>query len=110
MHITSFSSSNNNQKVQIVSLLANKTLVTISSEYSEFADVIFPESSTELSKYIDINNHTKNLVKGQQFPYGPIYNLRLVKLEILKTYIETNLINSFICPFKSPTSALILFV
>ena len=32
-----------------------------------------------------------------------------MELETLKTYIETNLANSFICPSKSPTSATILF-
>ena len=33
-----------------------------------------------------------------------------MELEILKTYIKTNLVNSFIGPSKSPTGALILFI
>ena len=32
-----------------------------------------------------------------------------MELEILKAYIENNLANSFIRPFKSPIGALILF-
>ena len=40
----------------------------------------------------------------------PIYNLGLMELETLKTYIKTNLTNSFIRPSKSAISASILFV
>ena len=38
-----------------------------------------------------------------------IYSLRPVELEILKTYIKTNLANNFIRPSKSPTGAPIFF-
>ena len=57
-----------------------------------------------------INDHTINLIKGQQPSYKLIYNLGPIKLETLKIYIKSNLANSFIIPFKSPASALILFV
>ncbi len=46
---------------------------------------------------------------NQQPPYGPIYSLSLVELEILKTYIKNNLANGFIKPSKSPVGAPILF-
>ncbi len=46
---------------------------------------------------------------NQQPPYGLIYSLMSVELEILKAYIENNLANSFIRPFKSHDGAAILF-
>ena len=55
-----------------------------------------------------MNEHAIELEEGKQPPFGPIYSLRPVELEILKTYIKTNLANGFIRPSKSPTGALIL--
>ena len=40
--------------------------------------------------------HAIELEKGKQPSFGLIYSLRPVELEILKTYIKTNLANSFI--------------
>ena len=48
-------------------------------------------------------------MNDRQPPYGPIYSLGPVELETLKTYIETNLKNSFIRPSKSPAGASIFF-
>ena len=42
--------------------------------------------------------------------YWPIYSPRPVKLEIFKTYIKSNLANSFILLLKSSAKAWILFV
>lgn len=63
----------------------------------------------ELLKNIGIDEHTIKLLKNMQPLYGPIYALRLVELEILKTYIETYLKTRLIQPFKSLTSTSILF-
>ena len=56
-----------------------------------------------------MNKHVIKLEKDKQLSFGPIYNLGLIKLEIFKTYIETNLANGFIQLFKSPAKAPILF-
>ena len=56
-----------------------------------------------------MNEHAIKLEEGKQLLFGPIYSLGPIELETLKTYIETNLANGFIRPFKSPTEALILF-
>ena len=56
-----------------------------------------------------MNKHAIELEEGKQLPFGPIYSLRPVELETLKTYIETNLANGFIRLFKSPARAPILF-
>lgn len=49
-----------------------------------------------MPKNIVINKHTIKLVEGKQLPYGPIYAVSLIELEILKAYIKTHLINRFI--------------
>ncbi len=63
----------------------------------------------ELPENTGMNEHAIELVDGKQPPYGPIYALSPVKLETLKTYIETHLKTDFIRPSKSPAGALILF-
>ena len=56
-----------------------------------------------------MNEYAIKLEKGKQPPFGPIYSLDPVKLETLKIYIETNLANGFIRPFKSPAKVPIFF-
>lgn len=68
------------------------------------------KSVTKLPEYTGINNHPIKLIDNQQSPYEPIYNLGMVELVILKTYIKANLANGFIRPFKSSVGASILFV
>ncbi len=84
--------------------------VTVPAEYSDFADVFSKKSAAVLPERTDLNEHAIELREGKQPPYGPIYSLRPVELETLKTYIETNLANGFIRPSKSPAGAPILFV
>ena len=57
----------------------------------------------------EFNKHAIDLEDSKQPLYGPIYSLGLVELEILKTYIETNLKTGFIQPSKSPADVRILF-
>ena len=54
------------------------------------------ENVAKLRKNTRMNEYTIKLKEGKQLLFGPIYNIRPVKLETLKTYIETNLANSFI--------------
>ena len=98
------------RRPQISGLIAEEAPTTVSAEYSDFADVFSPDLASELPEHTGINNHAIELVNGcQQPPYGPIYSLEPVELETLKAYIETNLANGFIRPFKSPARAPILF-
>ena len=97
------------RKPQISNLIAEETLTNIPAKYSDFAKVFFLDLASKLPKHIGINNHTIKLVNSQQPPYKLIYNLGPVKLETLKTYIETNLANGFIRPSKSPANPLIMF-
>ena len=56
-----------------------------------------------------MNEHTIKLEKGKQPFFGLIYSLEQIELEMLKTYIKTNLANGFIRSSKSPAKAFILF-
>ena len=87
----------------------NKALTSISTKYSDFANVFFPELASEFPKYTKINDHTIKLVDDWQPLYESIYSLGPVELETLKTYIKTNLANYFIKPSKSPAGAPIFF-
>ena len=65
--------------------------------------IYFPEQTKA-------NEHIIKLEKGKQPPYRPIYSLEPVVFETFKTYIKTNLANSFIRTSKSPACTPILFV
>ena len=65
--------------------------------------------ASELPEHTGINDHAKELVDDHQPLYSPIYSLGPVELETVKIYIEINLANRFIRPFKSLVGALILF-
>ena len=63
----------------------------------------------KLLRYIKINNYIIKLERRKQLLFGPIYSLKLIELEILKTYFKTNLANNFIQSFKSLIRIFILF-
>ena len=92
-----------------VALLTSEE-IGIPAEYSDFSDIFPSDSVAELLKYTGINNHPINLLDNKQLPYGPIYSLGPMELEILKTYIKANLASDFIRPSKFPAGILILFV
>ena len=96
------------RETQIALVLAKEVIVL--AKYSDFADVFSKELAKRLPERTGINEHAIKLKNRKQPPYGPIYSLGPVKLKTLKTYIETNLANSFIWPLKSPASAPIVFV
>lgn len=88
----------------------DKILTFILSKYANFIVVFSKNLITKFLEYTGINDYAINLVKKYQLPYGPIYSQKVVKLESLKTYIETNLANGFIKPSNSPISAFVLFI
>lgn len=56
-----------------------------------------------------INEHAIELIDSKQSLYKPFYALSPVKLEMLKTYIETYLKTGFFWCFKSLTNTFIFF-
>ncbi len=97
------------KRAQMAYLKADKAATKVPSKYAYFIDVFSPRLATKLLKNTGINDHTIELMDDWQPLYGPIYNLELVELEILKAYIENNLANSIIRPFKSPAGGPIIF-
>ena len=94
---------------QVGALLFDKASTEVPAEYSNYNDVFLVENTAELLKNTGMNEHAIKLKEGKQPPFGPIYSLGPVELEMLKTYIKTNLANGFIRPSKSPTGTSILF-
>lgn len=95
------------RKAQIALLLAEEVIVL--DEYSDFANIFLKDSAAELSKYSNINEYAIDLKPGKQPSYTSIYSPGPIELKTLKTYIETNMVNSFIWPSKSLARVLILF-
>lgn len=83
-------------RAYIALIKGDEAPIFLSLKYTDFIDVFSKNLATKLPKHIKINNYAINLIKIYQPSYSPIYNLGLVKLETLKTYIKTNLINGFI--------------
>ena len=96
-------------KAQVRALLFNKASTEVLAEYSDYNNIFLVEHAVELPENTKINEHAIKLNKSKQLSFGSIYSLRSVELETLKTYIEINLANGFIWPFKSLAKVLIVF-
>ena len=96
-------------QVQVRALLFDKASIEVSTEYSDYSNIFSAENTAELSKNTGMNNYAIKLEKGKQSLFGPIYSLRPVELETLKTYIQINPANGFIWSSKSPIRAPIFF-
>ena len=96
-------------RTQISDLIAKKAPTIVSNKYVNFADMFSLNLASKILKHIKINDYAIELVDGKQPLYRPIYSLRPVELETLKTYIETNLANRFIRLSKSFLDTPILF-
>ena len=93
----------------ISALIQDKASTKVLPKYADYADKFSFDLTMELPKNTGINKHAIELQDDKQPPYGPIYSLKLVELETLKTYIETHLKTGFIWHFKLPAGAPILF-
>lgn len=96
-------------RVQIALLKRNKVSIIVLPKYTQISDIFSRISVMELLEYTEINDYTIKLIECKQLPYKPTYSLRLIKLDTLKIYIKTNLVNSFTKLFMSFVDTLILF-
>ena len=90
MHIASLSLKINiiiylAQKVLIVLLSVEKGFENILTKYLDFENIFSKNVIVELYKYLAINKYIINIEKSKQLSYRPIYNLKLVDIEIFKT-------------------------
>ena len=81
---------------QVETLLFDRAFTKILAEYSNYSNIFLMEYIAELLENTKINEHVIKLKKEKQLFLRSIYSLKLVELEILKTYIKTNLANGFI--------------
>lgn len=79
------------------------------AEYLNYTNIFSKKPVIELFKWADSNKYLIDLKLDKQPLYGLIYSLRPMWLEILKTYIQINLVNDFIRLSKSLARTLILF-
>ena len=79
-------------------------------KYLNFSDVFLKEKILVLLVATGVNQYAIKLQKSQQSPYDLIYILNLVKFQMLKTYIKTNLANCFIQLLKLFISIPIFFI
>lgn len=70
-------------------LQADKAFIENFSKYLDDADVFLANFAIRLLKYNSINHYVIKFLERKQFFYKLIYNLNSIKLETLKTYIET---------------------
>ena len=94
---------------QVGALLFDKAPTEVPTKYSNYSNVFSAENATELLENTGINEHAIELKESKQPFFKPIYSLGPIEIKTLKTYIKTNLANSFIQPSKSPAGACILF-
>ena len=97
------------KQTQVGALLFDKASTEVLAKYFNYSNVFLVENTAKLPENTRMKEHTIKLEEGKQPPFSPIYSLKPVKLEILKTYIETNLANGFIWPSKFLAGAPILF-
>ena len=73
---------------QIAFLKADKILTSVSSKYTNFIDIFSKNLAAKLLEYIKINKYIINLIEEYLLPYGSIYNLELVELEVLEPILK----------------------
>lgn len=97
------------RKSLLAALEQDKALKNILIKDSDFAKIFSFDLAIKLLDHMKIHKHAIKLVESKSSPYSPIYIPSLVKLEILKMYIETYVKTRFIPPSKSYTRTPILF-
>ena len=82
--------------------------VSVPRRYADYEYVFSPELAHELPPH-GPEDHAIELEGGQP-PWGPIYNLSVEELRVLREYIADNLEKGFIQPSTSPAGAPVLFI
>ena len=77
-------------------LLFDKAFIMILTKYLNYNNIFLVENTIKFLEYTRINNYIIKLEKDKQLLFRFIYTLKLIELEISKTYIKINLANNFI--------------
>jgi len=91
-----------------VEMVTTDDVGRIPAQYQEFVEVFSKKKAETLPLHRQID-HAIDLEPNYKLPYSRIYNLSEFELKTLKTYIETNLANSFIQRSSSSAAVSIQF-
>ncbi len=94
-------------QVQVETLDESLEEPTISKGYRDLANVFSPSNANSLPSHRD-EDHAIELEPGKTSPFGPLYNLSEYQIKTLREYIDENLANKFIQPYKSSAGAPVL--
>lgn len=83
-------------QAQLELILVDKASIKVLPKYLDYANIFLFNYIIELFENISINEYAIKLIKDKQLLYESIYSLKLVKPEILKTYIKMYLKTGFI--------------
>ena len=73
------------KQAQIGVLPFEKASTKVLAEYSDYSNIFSAKNAAEFPKNTRINKYIIKLEKSKQPSFGPIYSLRPVELETLKT-------------------------
>ena len=96
-------------KVRDPEPLSQEELMQLPACYHELQSVFSKVESERLPTHRPYDISIK-LSEGSEPKWGPIYNLSVDEMSVLKGYIEDNLAKGFIQPSSSPCSSPVLFV
>ena len=85
------------------------SLPVLPSQLKKFSDAFSTEEAGKLPQH-HWGDHAIDLEEGQEVPYGPLYNLSVKELEVLREYLDDALAKGWIRPSISPAGAPVLFV
>ena len=94
-------------KVLLTSMQVSE--IILSEEYSEYTDVFSEEEMSQLADNTKVS-HAIDIKKGKKPLYESIYPLSVEELQVLREYIASSMIKSWIQKSTSPAGSLILFV
>jgi len=89
-------------------ITSDRDLSMVPPEYHEFADLFSKWEADKLPAHRPYD-HAIPLEPGKAPPFGPIYKLSPMELEVLRNYITDNLKKGFIRHSQSPCGAPIVF-
>ncbi|TAQ83295.1 hypothetical protein B7494_g8382 [Chlorociboria aeruginascens] len=106
----SYVQGNKSRITQILSISTKDTgTVTLPEAYREFTDLCNDEAAGQLPEHHKME-HRIELEEGAVLPWGPIYNLSDMELQVLRDYLEKAQRNGWIRRSTSPAGAPVMFV
>ena len=95
--------------VKPLSIIQEDSTIQLTKKYHDYADAFDKRKANTLPQHRSYGCSI-DLQPGKEAPWGPIYNLSPIELEVLRAYIEEYLANRFIPHSKSLADTPIFFV